>query len=90
LVSPRVDYHGHDKSKIDTKPFAEKIIAAVKKTAEQVQTFRAAGFRFEKPTKISTRGWRSYTPVRENKRKTTIRECVRKLLVEKRGLPDVK
>ena len=48
IISPRVDYHGHDKSRIDTHAFSETIIEASKKTADSVQTFRAAGFKFHK------------------------------------------
>jgi hypothetical protein len=48
IVSPRVDYHGHDKSRIDTHAFSETIIEASKKLADSVQTFRAAGFKFHK------------------------------------------
>ena len=46
LVSPRIDYHGHDKSRIDTNPFSSVIIESVKKMAEGIQTFRAAGYVF--------------------------------------------
>jgi hypothetical protein len=46
LVSPRIDYHGHDKSRIDTHPFSSVIISAVRKMAERIQTFRAAGYVF--------------------------------------------
>jgi hypothetical protein len=46
LVSPRVDYHGHDKSRIDTAPFAEIILNTVRKMAEGIQTFQAAGWHF--------------------------------------------
>jgi hypothetical protein len=48
IVSPRVDYHGHDKSRIDTHAFSETIIEAAKKIADSVQTFRGAGFKFIK------------------------------------------
>ena len=48
IVSPRIDYHGHDKSRIDTHAFSETIIEASKKIADSVQTFRAAGFKFHK------------------------------------------
>ena len=46
LVSPRIDYQGHDKSRIDTAPFAEIILKTVKKMAEDIQTFQAAGWHF--------------------------------------------
>lgn len=48
IVSPRVDYHGHDKSRIDTHAFSETIIETSKKISDSVQTFRAAGFKFIK------------------------------------------
>jgi hypothetical protein len=46
LVSPRIDYHGHDKSRIDTAPFASAIIEACKKAAPEIQSHKAAGFTF--------------------------------------------
>src|SRR5215469_2890672 len=46
LVSPRVDYHGHDKSRIDTTPFITSIQEAIHKIAKGIQTFRAAGYVF--------------------------------------------
>ena len=59
LVTPRVDYHGADKSRIDTTPFTEAIIKACRRVADNIQMFKAAGYKFE--TKYS----RSFTPVRE-------------------------
>lgn len=52
LISPRVDYHGHDKSRIDTHPFPEVIIEAAKAISEGVQTYRAAGYTFSKPRRM--------------------------------------
>lgn len=46
LVSHRIDYHGHDKSRIDTQPFSSAIIEAATKIAQEIQTFRAAGYEF--------------------------------------------
>jgi hypothetical protein len=46
LVSPRIDYHGHDKSRVDTGPFISCIIEAIHKIADGIQTFRAAGYTF--------------------------------------------
>jgi hypothetical protein len=46
LVSPRVDYHGHDKSRVDTKSFIPHIMEAIQKMAKEIQTFRAAGYTF--------------------------------------------
>jgi hypothetical protein len=91
LVSQRIDYHGHDKARIDTEPFKSAIITAARKLVDDIPTYRAAGWKFEKEKRIGGRGfkWRSYyTPVKE--KKTSIREHFRKFLVEKRGLPDVK
>jgi hypothetical protein len=91
LVSQRVDYHGHDKARIDTEHFKPAIITAVKKLVDDIPTHRAAGWNFEREKRSSGRGFRwtgSYTPVKEKKQ--SIRETVRKMLVERRGLPDVK
>jgi DNA topoisomerase VI subunit B len=41
IVSPRVDYHGHDKSRIDTHAFSETIIEAAKKIAAPYKLFVA-------------------------------------------------
>lgn len=46
LVSPRIDYHGHDKSRIDTAPFEQTILHTIRKVAEGIQTFQAAGWHF--------------------------------------------
>lgn len=46
LVSPRIDYHGHDKSRIDTAPFEQTILYTTRKVAEGIQTFQAAGWHF--------------------------------------------
>ena len=59
LVSPRVDYHGKDKSRIDTRPFAETIIKACRRIADDIQTFKAAGWEFE------TKSSRYFEPIRE-------------------------
>src|SRR5215211_2625293 len=59
LITPRVDYHGADKSRIDTTPFTEAIIKACKRIADNIQTFKAAGYTFE------TKYGRSFAPVRE-------------------------
>lgn len=90
LVSPRVDYHGHDKSRIDTEHFQGAIIAASKNLAKDIPTYRSIGWTFEKvKTNFGRTRWKgTYTSSKE--RKQTIRETVRLMLVEKRGLPDVK
>jgi hypothetical protein len=59
LITPRVDYHGADKSRIDTTPFRHTVIRACKRIADNTKTFKAAGYTFE--TKYS----RSFTPVKE-------------------------
>jgi hypothetical protein len=59
LVTPRADYHGADKSRIDATPFTEAIIKACRRVADNIPTFKAAGYKFE--TKYS----RSFTHVRE-------------------------
>lgn len=46
LVSPRIDYQGHDKSCIDIAPFIETILSTVTKMAEGIRTFRGAGYTF--------------------------------------------
>jgi hypothetical protein len=48
IICQRVDYHGHDKSRIDTYPFSETIIRAAKKIAESVKTFQGENFVFRK------------------------------------------
>ena len=75
IVSPRVDYHGHDKSRIDTHAFSEMIIEAAKKIADSIQTFRAAGFIFTKE--------RHHDTIPENKSKVTPESLVEELLKER-------
>lgn len=89
LVTPRVDYHGHDKARIDTQYFQTAIIAAIKSLVKDIPTYRAIGWTFEKiKTDHGRTRWKgTFTPPKEKKQ--TIRETVRKLLVEQRGLPDV-
>jgi hypothetical protein len=58
LVTSTVDYHGKDKSRIDTRPFAETIIKACRRIAD-IQTFKAAGYEFH------TEYTRGFAPVRE-------------------------
>jgi hypothetical protein len=47
LVTPRRDPHGQDKSRIDTRPFTTAIIEAVRRLAPKIQTYHAAGWRFQ-------------------------------------------
>jgi hypothetical protein len=77
IVSPRVDYHGHDKSRIDTYAFSETIIEAAKKISDSVKTFRGRGFIF------AGRDERQHDKIPENKSKVTPESLVRALL-EKR------
>lgn len=63
LISPRIDYHGHDKSSIDTQPFAKTIIEAAIKISEKSRTFRAAGIQFIKERKF-------YAPPKKQKKMT--------------------
>lgn len=72
IVSPRVDYHGHDKSRIDTHAFSEMIIDAAKKISDSIQTFHAAGFIFTKE--------RHHDTILQNKSKVTPESLVEKLL----------
>ena len=46
LISPRIDYHGNDKSRIDTAPFQKAIIEGSISIARKIQSHRATGFRF--------------------------------------------
>ena len=72
IVSPRVDYHGHDKSRVDTHAFSETIIEAAKKISDSIQTFRGAGFVFHKE--------RQHDKIPENKAKVTPESLVEALL----------
>ena len=47
LITPRREPHGYDKSSLDTSPYANVIAMAVSRVALGVQTFRAAGYRFQ-------------------------------------------
>jgi hypothetical protein len=83
LVTPRRDPLGHDKSKIDTVPFARTIIDAVEKMASAIQTYRAAGFRWRALTDEPGRGkYRGITG------KISGKEALRQWLVSERGLRD--
>jgi hypothetical protein len=84
LITPRRDSHGYDKSRIDTKPFAQTIVTAVKKMASDIPTLRAAGF-------IMCAKDDDYRSARHKKinRKISAKELLRQFLVKQRGLPDV-
>lgn len=47
LVTPRREPHGQDKSRIDTRPFPSAITEAVRRLASGIQTYHAAGWRFQ-------------------------------------------
>jgi hypothetical protein len=77
LVSPRIDYHGHDKSRIDTEPFSSVIIEAAKKMAEGIQTFRAAGYVFSSDDRH-----RSFTAPED--RKKSAKEALKEFLNQRK------
>jgi hypothetical protein len=82
LVTPRRDPHGYDKSRIDTQPFAGTIGEAVRRVADEVPTFRAAGYKFPDESNYSTARWHSV------EKKTSIKELLKDFLVRERGLPE--
>jgi len=55
LVSYRIEYQGHSKSRIDTHPFRSGIIEGCRKIAENIQTFNAAGYYFRIEHEVSER-----------------------------------
>jgi hypothetical protein len=59
---------------------------------DDIPTYRAAGWTFEKEKRSGGRGfrWRSYYTPAVKEKKTSIREAFRQFLVRERGLPDVK
>ena len=84
LITPRRDPHGYDKSRIDTKPFRQTIVAAIKKMAADIPTLHAAGY-------IMRSKDDDYRNARQKKinRKVSAKDLLRKFLVKERGLPDV-
>jgi len=74
LVSPRIDYHGHDKSHIDTQPFKSVIIEAARKIAEDIQTFRTAGYYFVSERHLSE----FYRPEKKIRAEDALRELLEK------------
>ncbi|MGA7371002.1 MAG: hypothetical protein WBX01_17925 [Nitrososphaeraceae archaeon] len=84
LITPRRDPHGYDKSRIDTKPFAQTILVAIKKMASDIQTLRAAGY-------IMRSNDDDYKSARKKKinRKVSAKDLLRQFLVNERGLPNV-
>jgi hypothetical protein len=75
LISPRIDYHGHDKSRIDTKPFAKAIIEAARRIADEIPSFRADGYIFSKKQK------RTFDPHYGH---STAKESLKKFLEDRR------
>jgi hypothetical protein len=82
LITQRREPHGYDKSRIDTKPFAETIVTAVKKMASDIQTLRAAGYIM----RSKDEDYRSAQQKKIN-RKVSARELLRQFLIKERGLP---
>jgi hypothetical protein len=80
LVTPRVDYHGKDKSRIDTRPFTKTIINACRRTVEDIQTFKAAGWKFHTKSSLS------FTPIRETE--VSIEDVIEETLKQMRGGSD--
>jgi hypothetical protein len=86
LVTPRRDPHGQDKSRIDTRPFTNAIIEAVRKLAPGIQTYHAAGWRFQDQFDRST--VRKQHDVNLG-RKTKVEDLLRDFLVQHRGLEKI-
>lgn len=84
LITIRRDPYGYDKSRIDTKPFAQTIVAAVKKMASGIPTLHSAGY-------IIRSRDDDYKNARQKKinRKVSAKELLRQFLVRERGLVDV-
>ena len=84
LITPRRDPHGYDKSRIDTKPFAQTIVTAIKKMAGDIPTLRATGY-------VMRSRDDDYRSARQKKinRKVSAKDLLRQFLVNERGLPDV-
>lgn len=83
LITPRRDPHGYDKSRLDTKPFANTIVAAVKKMASDVPTLRASGYVIHAKDD-------DYNSARQKRinRKVSAKELLRQFFVKERGLPN--
>jgi hypothetical protein len=83
LITPKWDPQGYDKSSIDTKPFINLIISAIEKISSEIQTYRAAGWRF------SGRYDKDVRKVDTNT-KVNAKNVVRQFLIQERGLPAVR
>jgi hypothetical protein len=68
---------------LDTKPFKQTIVTAMKKMAAEIPTLRASGY-------IMRSKDDDYRSARQKKinRKVSAKALLRQFLVEKRGLPD--
>lgn len=74
LISPRIDYHGHDKSRVDARPFIPTIIEALQKISKGIQTFRGAGYTFSSD--------RHHDTARANENKVGTKEALKELLMQ--------
>jgi hypothetical protein len=81
LITPRRDPQGFDKSSIDSRPFSQTIVAAVKKVATGIQTYRAAGYQFREPNDYGT------ATKHEINTKVNARDLLKQFLIKERGLP---
>jgi hypothetical protein len=84
LVTPRRDPHGQDKSRIDTRPFTTAIIEAVRRLAPKIQTYHAAGWRFQDQFDRSTAKKKQHEV--NPGRKMKVADLLRDFLVQHRGL----
>jgi hypothetical protein len=83
LVTPKRDPQGQDKSRMDTRPFTTAIIEAVRKLAQGIQTYHAAGWKFRRDFDRSTA--RKHDINRGKRIK--VADLLREFLTEQRGLP---
>ena len=83
LVTPRRDPHGYDKSRIDIHPFVETIVDAIRRMASGIQTYRAVGIKWVDPFNRSSAKRRIV-----NREDESVKEALRKFLVNERGLRD--
>jgi hypothetical protein len=77
LVSQRIDYHGQSKTRIDTRPFSSAIIKGVLKVAQEIQTFRAAGYPFYTEREIGESS-------RPKSEKTRVQDVIEEVLQERK------
>ena len=81
LITPRRDPQGYDKSSIDTQPFTRTIATAINKVASGVQTYRAAGYRFQDANDYNT------ARKHDINTKVNARDLLKQFLINERGLP---